>query len=95
MAGQDLEQRPPLLVSKREAARLLRVSRARTLEPLIRAGIVAVVPWGTSVRVPLAEVQRLAREGFTAPGRRRPAPRRARPGVCDPEALRHLDLEDL
>lgn len=87
----------PLVVSKREAARLLGIDRGRTLGALLRAGQLRTVPWGRGSRIPLEEVQRLAREGFSAPEgvTPRPSHARRRPGQCDPAALRRLDLDRL
>lgn len=86
----------PLALSRRQAARLLRVDRGATLDELVRRGLLREIPWGKGRRIPLEDVERLAREGFAAEGarpRRRPVSRR--PGVCDPEALRRLDVETL
>jgi hypothetical protein len=85
-----------LAVSRRKAARLLRIDRGATLDQLVRRGLLREIPWGSGRRIPLEDVERLAREGFAAEGTR---PRRRtvsrRPGVCDPDALRRLDFETL
>lgn len=71
-----------LALSRREAARLLGIDRGRTLGVLIASGKLRVVPWGTGERIPLVDVERLAREGFTLPSPgspgRPPASRRRR-----------------
>ena len=85
-----------LALSRRRAAQLLRIDRGDTLDQLIRRGLLREIPWGKGKRIPLEDVERLAREGFTAEGtrpRRRPVSRK--PGVCDPDALRRLDVETL
>lgn len=64
-----------LLVSKREAARLLGVDRNWTLDRLVKEGAIRVVQVGKRVRIPMAEVERLAREGEPTPI---PPPRRTR-----------------
>lgn len=86
----------PLVVSKREAARLLGIDRGATLAQLLDAGLLRVVPWGRGSRIPLVEVERLALKGYTLPT----ATPKARPGRkparrADPEALRRLDVESL
>lgn len=59
-----------LALSYREAARLLRIDRGSTLAELIRAGFLRPVPWGSRrQRIPLEQVQQLARTGFTAGGK--------------------------
>jgi excisionase family DNA binding protein len=83
----------PLVLSRRQAAKLLRIDRGATLDALIRAGKLREIPWGAGRRIPLAEVEKLAREGFTVTGRA-PRTRRA-PGTCDADALRKMDLGDL
>lgn len=91
--------RPPvtaLVVSYREAARLLHVDRVRTLHALIAAGSLRPVPWGGRMRIPLEQIQQLARTGYTVggrPGRAVSRPRRS--GTVDPDALRRLDIEAL
>jgi excisionase family DNA binding protein len=73
-----------LALSQREAARLLGIDRGRTLRALIDAGRLRLVPWGSTQRIPLVDVQRVAEEGWTtstgSPGRPRAAPTRARRG---------------
>jgi hypothetical protein len=67
-------------LSKARAARQLTISRTRTLNPLIEAGLVRTVPKGSRVAVPQEEVERLQREGVPAvPTRRRGRSRRAAP----------------
>ncbi len=50
------------LLSKREAARRLGISRTRTLPDLIADRRLRVVRVGDGVRIPAAEVERLAKE---------------------------------
>jgi excisionase family DNA binding protein len=67
----------PKLLSKREAARRLRVDRGSTLEDLVRAGRLRTVPAlsGNGVRIPSQDVERLLGEGLqpnmAPPARRR------------------------
>ncbi|ABC81608.1 hypothetical protein Adeh_1836 [Anaeromyxobacter dehalogenans 2CP-C] len=87
----------PLALSKRAAAKKLGIDRGRTLSLLIRTGRLRTVPWGNAVRIPLAEVERLAAEGFDAKGaapRAAQAPR-ARRGTVDPAALRRMTVGDI
>ncbi len=51
------------LLSKRAAARMLGVSRTTTLEDMIADRRLRVVRVGDGVRIPAAEVERLAKEG--------------------------------
>ena len=87
--------RPPAaLVSPHRAETELGI-RHGSMADLIRQGRVRAVPWLGRIRIPRAEVERIAREGLTPTGRR-PRARKARgPGVIDPEALLRLDLETL
>jgi hypothetical protein len=77
-----------LLLSQREAARLLGVSRNSTLRALIKNGQLKTVQKSDAAMVPRSEIERLAREGFDAkelPNRRHRT-RRARvptPGKYD------------
>ncbi len=84
-----------LVLSKREAADLLGVDRGRTMGELIRSGQLRPIPWGKGQRIPLEEVQRLAREGFKATGAKPRASHSRRKGKADPAALRKLDLDTL
>ncbi|WP_350102538.1 helix-turn-helix domain-containing protein [Myxococcus sp. SDU36] len=54
---------PPLLLSKRQAARLLGISRGRTLDELLKAGHLRPVLVLGRLKLPREEVERLAREG--------------------------------
>jgi hypothetical protein len=66
-----------------------------TVARLVGEGRVRAVPWLGRIRVPRSEVERLAREGLTTTGRR-PRARQVRvPGLCDPDALRRLDVSTL
>ncbi len=51
------------LLSKREAAKYLGVSRGRTLDVLIAAGRLRTVRIGGRLKIPLEEVERLATTG--------------------------------
>lgn len=88
----------PLLLSERAAFRLLGIDRSgEAARQLKRSGRLRLVPAGNRRRIPLEDVQRVAREGFTLnekPVRTRPSRRRAW-GVIDPDALRRLDVERL
>ena len=53
-------------LSKRQAARLLGVSRGRTLDQLIRDGTIRTVRVGTRSKIPMAELERLLVEGAQA-----------------------------
>ncbi len=57
----------PLLLSKRRAAALLGIGRTNTLQELIESGKLRVVRVAGRVKVPLEEVQRIAREGTEPP----------------------------
>jgi hypothetical protein len=81
-------------LSKRGAARALGI-RPATVPLLIRRQLLTEIPWGSTMRIPRADVERLAREGWTLAG---PAPRRRavrRHGTCDAAAIRALDIESL
>lgn len=87
---------PPLLLSDRQAARLLGCRR-ETVASLRRRGVLRAVPWFRGWRIPLAEVERLAAEGVTPAARR---PRARRQGVKPPprgvgDRIRALDVERL
>lgn len=73
--------------SARALAAEFHISRGR-VGTLIRAGIIAAIPWGRSFRIPAAEVERIAREGLPAigaQGRRRRAPRRSMTAIPPPD----------
>lgn len=53
-----------LILSKREAAKLLGVGRNQTLHDLIARGLLKTVVVNGQVKVPRADVERIAREGF-------------------------------
>ena len=87
---------PSLVISKREAARLLGIDRGGTLGALLAAGLLRQVPWGKSTRIPFAEVERLASQGFKLPAKALKARGVGRAGRrADAEELRHLDLDTL
>jgi excisionase family DNA binding protein len=72
---------PPALLSFREAAARLRVSRTNTLNPLIKAKKIRTVRVNGTVRIPVSELERIELEGASVIGRppkpqRRPAHRR-------------------
>jgi excisionase family DNA binding protein len=62
-------ERFTLACTFREAARLLRIDRGVTLQELVRAGRLRPVPWGKGQRIPLEQIQELARTGFTVNGK--------------------------
>jgi excisionase family DNA binding protein len=74
------------LLSKREAARLLGVDRATTLEDWLSTGRIKAVDLAGRVRIPRAEVERVINEGVSnAPGLQRPKARRApKPATAKP-----------
>ncbi len=82
---------PALLLTKAEAARRMGVDRATTLAQLINSGQLRTVAVGSRVRIPLAEIERIAREG-TAPvaSVRRPAHRYD--AKAEAEAIRRLKI---
>ena len=85
-----------LALTFREAARLLRIDRSSTLHHLIDAGLLRPVPWGDRRRIPLEQVQELARSGFTVcgkPSRARSHPRRALPAPGVGDRIRDLEVE--
>jgi DNA-binding transcriptional ArsR family regulator len=96
----ELPNRDPITVTKREAARLLRVDRKTTLAKLIDAGAIRTVPWPGGDRIPRSEVERLAREGIREPGRNRAKPRplanhsRRQLGSRIAAEIRALDLKN-
>ncbi len=90
----DKQQSTPLVVSLREAARLLKVDRSSTLHALILAGRLVPVPWGGRQRIPIEQVEELARTGFTLDGK--PARARKRRGAPPPgvgQRIRDLEVE--
>lgn len=83
----------PLLLSKRRAAAMLGIGRCSTLETLIAEGKIRTVSVDGRVRIPLAEVERVAAEGTDAP----PPPRetrvqaaRERAAKSEADALREM-----
>lgn len=84
------------LLSKREAARRLRIDRGTTLEELLRSGRLRAVPAlsGKGVRIPSAEVERLQREGLqpgATPAMSAPRkPRRSQRPATGPELERSI-----
>lgn len=63
-AHREREREPRALLSKREAARLLGVSRGRTLDALLASGQVRAVRIGGRLRVPITEIERLQADGL-------------------------------
>jgi hypothetical protein len=86
----------PLVLSLRAAGRLLHTDRGQVAE-LVQRGVLKSVPWGASRRIPLAEVERLAREGWTksADGRPRRAPKPKHRPADAAAAIERLDVEAL
>ena len=66
-------ERKKLILSKREAARLLGVSRTSTLNEMIARGLLKTVLVNGHVKVARAEVEKIAAEGFDVTG---PVPHR-------------------
>jgi excisionase family DNA binding protein len=81
---------PPLLLSRRRAAKLLGIDRDETLGELLSTGNIRTVTVGGRTRIPLAEVQRLAAEGTTRTGRK--PHRRSRPAAGQDEVAKILAL---
>lgn len=88
----------PALVSERQAAKVLGVSRTRTLGPAIASGAVRGVAVNGTRRIPKAELERVALEGITAPprgvssGRKRTRAPRASEVAA---RIAAIDLDDL
>lgn len=83
----------PLLVSKRQAARLLGIGRGDTLSRLIASGRIRVVSVDGRLRIPLEEVHRVAREGTEPPpALRRGVRRSASRGLSVAEKIRAIEL---
>ncbi len=94
MHDRNQPRAPALALSFREAARLLKIDRATTLHALVAAGRLTPIPWGHRQRLPLEQVQELARTGFTLDGK--PARARKRRGVPAPGVgarIRDLEVE--
>jgi excisionase family DNA binding protein len=81
-------------VGKREAARRLGVDRSTTLEEMIKSGVLKVVKIGARIRIPVAELDRLAEVGTATPARALKR-RERRSAVTDAEAIERIDLDDL
>jgi excisionase family DNA binding protein len=96
MLNQRTPSAPALALSYREAARLLRIDRGSTLIDLISAGRLKPVPWGGRRRIPLEQVQELARTGFTVngkPSRAVSRPRRSVPAPGVGNRIRAIEVE--
>ena len=78
---------PALALSRRETATLLRIDRSSTLDKLIEAGFLRLVPWGKGWRIP--------REGWNLNGLRSRGAPRSRSTQCDPDSLRRVDVRAL
>src|SRR5205823_1706236 len=71
-----------LLLSKKEAARILGIDRKTTLRDLIDAGHLTLVPGPRGERIARAQVERLVENGIPTPGvrrRQRKSPKAAPP----------------
>ncbi len=90
LVGRTAETR--LLLSKREAAKLLAIDRGATLDALIRSGALRAVRKNGRLAVPLTEVQRLGREGFDVHGRARRRHPRTRPSANKPVSAWKLKI---
>lgn len=89
-------ERVALSLTFREAARLLRIDRSATLHELIRRELLRPVPWGAGQRIPLEQIQELARTGFTVngkPSRARSTPRRGTPAPGVGARIRQLEVD--
>jgi hypothetical protein len=84
----------PLAISLSRADALLG-ARHGTVAGLIRAGRLRAIPWGPRSRVLVADLERVAAEGFTAELARPRAPRARRPSGGDAAAIRAIDLDSL
>lgn len=90
---------PKLLLSVREAARLLGVGRTNTFQTMMETGAIRVVKVAGRVRVARSEVDRIVREGTEPclyPVKRR-APKDTwgvaeRGGISAAEALRRMKI---
>lgn len=85
---------PVLALSRRRTARILGI-RPETVATLVHLGKLTEVPWGNRRRIPLVDVERLAREGWTLEEK---APRKrtvSRPAADVATAIRAIDLESL
>jgi excisionase family DNA binding protein len=84
-----------LVLTFREAAQLLRIDRSTTLLELIDAGLLRPIPWGQARRIPLAQVQELARTGFTVKGKpsRAVSRRRSTPAPGVGNRIRAIEVE--
>ncbi len=86
----------PLLLSQREAAHLLHTDRGGdAFKALLHKERLRLVPAGKASRIPLEDVQRVAREGFSVAGKPARAVSRPRtrpaPGVA--ERIRSIPVE--
>lgn len=84
---------PALACTKRETARLLRIDRGATLDELIARKLLTPIPWGRGWRIPLEQIQQLARTGFTINGKPSRAVSRRRGAPAPGVAQRIRDLE--
>jgi hypothetical protein len=82
------------LLSFRQAAAALGVSRTRTLPLLIERGLLKPVAVGGRKRIPSAQIEQLAFEGFevAGPAHRRSKPARKRPAGTSAASVRALKL---
>jgi hypothetical protein len=84
-----------LACTKRETARLLRIDRGATLDELIARKLLIPIPWGKGWRIPLEQIQHLARTGYTVNGRPSRAvsrPRHAGPPRGAGDRIRALEV---
>jgi excisionase family DNA binding protein len=83
------------LLSQREVARRLGVSRGKTLPKLIARGTLRPVKVGARLKIPAAQVEQLELGGFDVDGPPVPMPRKTsnfRRSLDDGEAIRALKL---
>lgn len=77
--------KPKLILSLRQAAARLGVDRATTLHDLIRLGVIRTVDVNGKTKIPVAEVERLAREGFRTDGvAPKSKPKARKPAASEP-----------
>lgn len=80
------------LLSIAQASRVLGIGHNRTAR-LVAAGLISGVRDGTRIRVPRAEVDRVAREGIPREPGRRGRPRKPLPSATTAEAIRSIPID--
>lgn len=82
----------PMLLSKRQAAKMLGIGRCGTLEDLIREGKLRTVSLAGRIRIPLAEVHRLAQDGTEPVPRTKSAPKPPRKPTSRAGGIRAIPI---